>query len=27
LDVLRNLSMENLLKDISRPHRPSRRTP
>jgi len=27
LDVLRNLSMENLLKDIRRPHRPSRRTP
>ncbi|MGA9539168.1 MAG: hypothetical protein WBR24_24970 [Desulfobacterales bacterium] len=25
LDVLRNLSMANLLKDISRPHRPSRR--
>jgi pentatricopeptide repeat protein len=27
LDVLRSLSMENLLKDISRLHRPSRRTP
>jgi hypothetical protein len=27
LDVLRNLSMENLLKDINRLHRPSRRTP
>jgi pentatricopeptide repeat protein len=25
LDVLRNLSTENLLKDVSRPYRPSRR--
>ena len=27
LDTLRNPSMEYLLKDISRPHRPNRRTP
>lgn len=27
VNVLRNLSMENLLRDISRPHRPSHRNP